>query len=305
MHCPTLNDLPSSQSGNLGWPWTEECLQLPDTMSDGSSWPKISIITPSYNQASFLEETIRSVLLQGYPNLEYIIIDGKSTDGSVDIIKKYDSWITFWVSESDKGQSQAINKGLSHSTGDIVAWLNSDDIYKLNIFEEVANIMWRKNRTIFPIIYGDCDVINESGQLIDHWAGLPIDRYKMIAYWRGKWGRDWAIPQQSVFINGDIFREYRLDESLFYLMDRELWIRLSEKYCYHYCDITLSAYRYHKDCKTALRKNYFDKELKAVSRRFWGPGVLRYFSFWLDYYCYIFFKDTKYFIKRTLDFFSS
>src|SRR4030042_6265175 len=126
MRCPTLKELPSPPQGKTGWPWTEESPQLHNTMPDGSPWPKISIVTPSFNQGQFIEETIRSVLLQGYSDLEYIIIDGGSKDDSIELIRKYEKWLTYWVSEPDHGQSHAINKGFRKASGEIVAWLNSD-----------------------------------------------------------------------------------------------------------------------------------------------------------------------------------
>ena len=106
----TLQDLPTPPEDKTGWPWTEQTEVFPDKMPDGSDWPRISIVTPSYNQGQFIEETIRSILLQGYPNLEYIIIDGGSNDNSVEIIKKYEHYLSYWISESDRGQSHAINK---------------------------------------------------------------------------------------------------------------------------------------------------------------------------------------------------
>jgi len=128
LRCPTLKDLPPAPAGKVGWPWTEQSKLLPDTTVDGQQWPKISIVTPSYNQGRFIEEAIRSVLLQGYPDLEYIIIDGGSTDETVDIIKKYEPWLAYWESEPDRGQSHAINKGLEKSTGKLFNWHNSDDV---------------------------------------------------------------------------------------------------------------------------------------------------------------------------------
>src|SRR5262245_21335405 len=143
MQCPRLDQLPPPPAGRSGWPWTEATPRLPATLPDGAAWPRITIVTPSYNQAPFLEETIRSVLLQGYPNLEYIIIDGGSSDGSVELMRRYEPWLAYWVSEPDGGQSEAINKGWCSATGTVTTWLSSDDIYTPGALKAVAEGMAR------------------------------------------------------------------------------------------------------------------------------------------------------------------
>jgi glycosyltransferase involved in cell wall biosynthesis len=115
-------------TNKIGWPWSIESSSDDSVLSVNSEYPKITIVTPNYNYGHYLEETIRSVLLQNYPNLEYIVIDGGSTDSSLEIIKKYEPWITHWESKADRGQTHAINKGLELATGDIFNWINSDDI---------------------------------------------------------------------------------------------------------------------------------------------------------------------------------
>jgi glycosyltransferase involved in cell wall biosynthesis len=134
----TSRELPPPPQGKTGWPWTGEIKQFPSQMPDGKDWLKISLITPNYNYGHFLEETIRSILLQGYPNLEYIIIDGGSTDNSVEVIQKYEPWLTYWVSEPDKGQANAINKGLKKCTGEIFNWINSDDYMEPESLEKIS-----------------------------------------------------------------------------------------------------------------------------------------------------------------------
>src|SRR5215213_6927220 len=120
--------------------------------------PKVSIIIPSFNQGQFLEATIRSALEQDYPNTEFIVVDGGSKDNSVEIIKKYQDRFSWWVSEKDKGHADALNKGFSHATGDIMAWLNSDDIYLPGAISEAASIL--QSRTDVGMVYGDADLID-------------------------------------------------------------------------------------------------------------------------------------------------
>lgn len=140
MRCPTLAELPPPPPDRTGWPWTVESPRVPDTMSDGRlCWPRISIVTPSYNQARFIEETIRSILLQGYPDLEYIIIDGGSTDDTVAILRKYEKHLAYWVSEKDRGQSHAINKGMERISGDVWMYQNSDDLLSRGALAAVAD----------------------------------------------------------------------------------------------------------------------------------------------------------------------
>ena len=139
---------------------------MPEKLPTGENRPRVSIVTPSYNQAAYIEETIRSVLLQGYPNLEYIIIDGGSKDGSVDIIRKYEPWLAYWSSEPDKGQGHAISKGFEKATGEIFGWLNSDDAYCRGTLELVCRLFL--NRPNVGLLYGDCDVIDQRSSKIDH-----------------------------------------------------------------------------------------------------------------------------------------
>ncbi|MFC1580655.1 glycosyltransferase family 2 protein [Thermodesulfobacteriota bacterium] len=257
MSAPTITELPPPPSGKCGWPWTEGSPQLRAVMPNGSAWPKISIITPSLNQGQFIEETIRSVLLQGYPNLEYSIIDGGSTDGSVDLIKKYKQWLSYWVSEQDRGQSHAINKGIKRSTGDIVAWLNSDDIYEPSCFSIVSEEMFSKNLLKDTILFGDCNFISRSGEYLFKNPDEVFSRRKLIEYWRG-----YYIPQPSVFIPGHIFRDNLLNEDINYVMDWDLWLRLSQNYKYHHLNTSLSNFRVHNASKWGKEKEHFFLEHK-------------------------------------------
>src|SRR3989442_13604746 len=136
MRCPTLTELPPAPPAKAGWPWTDGT-QSSSEVLHGRSWPRISIVTPSLNQGAFVEEAIRSVLLQGYPNLELSVVDGRSTDGSIEAIGKYSAWLARWVCESDAGPANALNKGFRFATGEILGFLNADDFL---LQESLANV---------------------------------------------------------------------------------------------------------------------------------------------------------------------
>lgn len=256
MACMVLEKLPEAPRDRIGWPWKEEGLQLPERLPTGRTWPRISIVTPSYNQAAYIEETIRSVLLQGYPNLEYIIIDGGSTDGAVDIIRKYEPWLAYWSSEPDKGQGHAISKGFEKATGEIFGWLNSDDTYCKGALEEVHRRALTAPNAAF--LYGDCDVIDANGCKIDHiksQAGGPAE-FLASSY----------IPQPSTFFRRTAWeRVGGIDATFHYSLDYDLWLRMMlEGLQSLYVPVTLSCFRRHGDSKSTKDLIKFGLELMGV-----------------------------------------
>ncbi len=255
MRCPTLSELPPPPPGKTGWPWTEESPQLPDTMPNGRPWPKISIVTPNYNYGKFLEETIRSVLLQGYPNLEYIIIDGGSTDNSVEIIKKYEPWLAYWVSEPDKGQSNAINKGFSKATGDIYAWLNSDDKYLVYTLRTIAE--WAQANPDSGAFAGGAQRINEKDQVVfeRYPTGLSFEE---ILNWNHHY-----LPQASCFFRSTIWIKCGpLDETLHFQMDYDLWLKIAKVSKFTKIPKILSRDLLHKEAKTVSHKFEIDRMIE-------------------------------------------
>ena len=183
------------------------------------SYPKISVVTPSYNQAEFLERTILSVLNQNYPNLEYIIIDGGSSDGSVEIIKKYEKYLGYWVSEPDRGQAHALNKGFAKATGDLVGWQNSDDIYLPGAFFKVAEIY--KKKPNYDIYFGNVYLIDENDFIIRDIRYTPFSYFSLIY-------EGWNITNQATFFKKDSLKSYKLDESYQYAMDGYLFTNLGK-----------------------------------------------------------------------------
>lgn len=251
-----LKELPMATQ-RTGWPWTEET--NPNTYSSGLDWPKISIVTPSYNQGEFIEETIRSVVLQNYPNLEYYIIDGGSTDGTIEIIKQYDRWITGWISEPDEGQGQAINKGLDHCTGEIFNWLNSDDYYAPGAFAIIADNFVQKD---LNILTGICNIY-------DHYTNETISLHKLgIQKTPEETIADPSMNQPGTFFKLSVVKELNgINPSMRYMMDLELWIKYLCKYGLQKVasiDATLTHFRVHQSSKTAITNSVFEKEDEAI-----------------------------------------
>jgi len=253
MRRPTLSRLPSPPPGKIGWPWTEETLQPPDTMPDGSPWPRISIVTPSYNQGQFIEETIRSALLQGYPNLEYIVIDGDSSDNSVEIIRKYEPWLTYWVSEPDNGQTEALNKGFERTTGSILTWLNSDDRLQPGALQSVAEFFLRHPEV--GIAYGNFNKIDEYSNHISRCEAPEFNLRHHIV-------RD-LIPQPAALFRREVWgRIGPLNHQFHYVMDHDFWSRAALHFPIAHFSALMADVRLHGSSKTVGQTIKFFYELE-------------------------------------------
>jgi glycosyltransferase involved in cell wall biosynthesis len=222
-------------------------------MPDGRPWPRVSIVTPSYNQAEFIEETIRSVLLQGYPDLEYIIVDGGSNDGSVEIIRKYAPWLAYWVSEPDRGQTHAINKGWTYATGDVLAYINTDDCYREDALAAAVEGFRADPRA--AMVYGTAVVVDEVGHQLRTWEAQPFDLKVMLTVGN-------VVPQAAAFFARDALeRAGYLDETWHMIMDYELCIRLGLQFPAVCLAETLARFRDHPQSKTRSRFKATAREL--------------------------------------------
>ena len=255
-------DFPAPPTGKRGWPWDGAMPSWPDRMPDGSRWPKLSIVTPSYNQGEFIEETIRSVLMQNYPDLEYIIIDGGSADKTLQIIKNYEDWISYWVSEKDRGQSHAINKGLRRCTGEVAAWINSDDFYAEGVFTDVIRLMCDQGMITKDIIHGNCIQVDTDSRKVRRMEGGAVNRKYLLQVWKKN-----RIAQPSVFIKKSILDRFTLDENLEYVLDWELWMRMAGEYSFSYFPKVFAYFRVHRRSKTFMEWPFFEKEQKKIVRR--------------------------------------
>jgi glycosyltransferase involved in cell wall biosynthesis len=249
MNCPDLSDLPMADSGAVGWPFTLATSPSFDVSGD-FIWPRISIVTPSFNQGAYIEKTIRSVLLQGYPNIEYIIMDGGSTDDTLRIIRKYEHWLTFWVSEKDNGQSAAINKGFTKATGTIFGWLNSDDFFMPGALRNIAHYAAQNPHA--GAFAGASQTVNVQGKIIRN--DLPDDvTFYGILQNHGK------ICQACCLFTRDMFRECKgVDESLFIAMDLDLWLKIAQRAEIVKIKEHVATDLYHDQAKTVNKKFKID-----------------------------------------------
>ncbi len=233
-----------------------------------SDLPLVSIITPSYNQAAFLESTIRSVLEQDYPNLEYILVDGGSTDGSVDILHRYADRLAWWVSEKDAGQTDAINKGFARAKGDILAWLNSDDTYEPHAVAEAVEFL--RSHPEVGMVYGDANFINESGRVIGRFSAAQTDYQRLQCGYV-------HIPQQASFWRASLWRKVGpLDPSFYFAMDYDLWVRLARVSKLYYHPRLWANFRLHNQGKTLAADDRCWPEMLRVHYRDGGSwlGIL-------------------------------
>lgn len=224
--------------------------------------PRITVVTPSYNQGRYLEATIRSVLLQDYPNLEYIVLDGGSTDGSTKILERYGSRLAYWQSEPDRGQAHAINLGMQRATGQILCWLNSDDLLLPGALRRVATALSDAREPAWVV--GACGIVGAGDQ-----APAVLRRSEVSFETLFDWHNQW-IAQQAVFWTRALWeRAGPLDETLHYAMDVDLWFRMSRLIPPQLVADEIAVYRWHEAAKCRSNPHAMKLELNRVAERYY------------------------------------
>lgn len=236
--------------------------------------PTVSIVTPSFNQARYLEATLDSVLSQDYPRIEYLVVDGGSTDSSREILERYSDRLAWWVSEKDSGQTDAINKGFGRAKGQIFAWLNSDDTYEPGAVGKAVRYLLAHPEA--GMVYADCNFIDEAGRVIGRFPAAQTDLRRLREGYS-------HIPQQTMFFRSDLWREVGpLDPSFFFAMDYDLWTRIAGRASLHYVKGQIWAnFRLHSSGKTISHDDRCWPEMLRVHYRdggsFFSPLVARYY----------------------------
>jgi glycosyltransferase involved in cell wall biosynthesis len=256
---PTLAELPVPPRDKTGWPWTEETrFQVQGQSSN--RLPRISVVTPSYNQVTFLEETIRSVLLQGYPDMEYIILDGGSTDGSVDIIRGYEKHLAYWACEKDKGASDAIRKGFSHATGTILAYLNSDDLYLPGSLKAIAETM---TDPAVDVVYGNMYWIDTDGKVMGEQRQTP---FMPMGYLYG----GSTLQQPATFWKKDLYvRCGEMNPSYRFAFDTDLFVRFALAGArFRHVNQFVASFRIHPASKSSNEPDICSRELQRLRQAY-------------------------------------
>jgi len=262
------SELPPPPAGRVGWPW----VSLSEAGSIGGGeriqWPKISIVTPSFNQGRFLEQTLRSVLLQGYPNLEYVVLDGGSSDNSIEILERYAPHLAYWRSQPDAGQADAVASGFERATGEIFGYLNSDDILLPGALKHVARMF---NLSKAGVVYGNRLVIDEDGAVI----GRHIWPYFLSRY---HWARGQPMAQECTFWRKDVYRGVGgIDRSKFFILDYDLFYRMWMATPFRKTRAYLGAIRVHDETKSTRHDDVRHQEM-AIAKAHYElrePGFLR------------------------------
>jgi GT2 family glycosyltransferase len=257
---PGLAELPPPPPGKRGWPWTEGSPAVPP--DEAAAMPRITVVVPSYQQGPFLEETLRSVLLQGYPDLEVIVMDGGSKDETVSVIRKYERWIAAWVSEPDGGQSAAINKGWRRASGELATWLNSDDLLLAGWAAAMARAFVADPG--LDLAYCDVNVVDHESRFQFLSEGRAPELERIIVHWRTPFFQQGFLARRAVLEACGY-----VDESLHFAMDTELWLRvlLAGRKFLH-VRTPLGALRVHPATKTSTLYRVLIANMVEVTTRF-------------------------------------
>ena len=264
MRVDSWRELPVRPAGKQGWPWDAAVRRVPEKMPNGQPWPRITVVTPAYNQAQFLEETMRSVLMQGYPNSEYMVINDGATDNTEEVISRYERYLNFWTTQKNSGQPTAVNNGMARSTGEILGWLNSDDLLLPRALERTA--LARMNPEV-KITCGFREVIDSDSRITWHWVHPRPNNedLKRICY----------LAQETVFWNREVWEKAGpLGAEWRFALDVDLWNKfMAAGYTFHLLPYFLGAFRVHPASKGSTMEAVRQAELRRIYQTYLGRDV--------------------------------